>query len=57
MLYRELSSPKISNGKTFHQLIVPKKSRPPVMKLAHETLMAGHLDVKKSVDRIAAEFY
>ena len=57
MLYRKFSSPKISNGKTFRQLIVPKKYRPPVMKLAHETLMAGHLGVKKSVDRVTAEFY
>lgn len=45
LLYREFSSLKVSNGKLFHQLIVPKKYRNFVMKLAHETLMAGHLEV------------
>ena len=56
-LYRTFSSPKISNRKTFCRLIVPKKYQPPVMKLAHKTLMARHLGVKKSVDRGTAEFY
>jgi hypothetical protein len=50
ILYREFTSPKISNGKTFHQLIVPKKYRDLTMKLAHDTLMAGHLGVKKTTD-------
>lgn len=27
------------------------------MKLAHETIMAGHIGVKKSTDRLASEFY
>jgi hypothetical protein len=27
------------------------------MKLAHETLMAGHLGVKKTTDRVTSEFY
>lgn len=57
LLYREFSSLKVSNGKLFHQLIVPKKYRHFVMKLAHETLMAGHLGVKKTIDRVTSEFY
>lgn len=57
LLYREFSSPKVSNGKLFHQLIVPKKYRHFVIELAHETLMAGHLGVKKTIDRDTSEFY
>ncbi|XP_052710767.1 uncharacterized protein LOC128185133 [Crassostrea angulata] len=57
LLYREFTSPKVSNGKLFHQLIVPKKYRHFVMKLAHETLMDGHLGVKKTIDRVTSEFY
>jgi hypothetical protein len=47
----------ISNGKTFNQLIVPKNYRNLTMKLAHETLMAGHLGVKKTTDSVTSEFY
>ncbi|XP_061180784.1 uncharacterized protein LOC133189428 [Saccostrea echinata] len=57
LLYREFSSPKVSNGKTYRQLMVPKKYRSLVMKMAHECLMAGHLGVKKTTDRILAEFF
>lgn len=57
MLLREFSSPKVSNGKLFRQLIVPKEYRTIVMKIAHETLMAGHLGAKKTAERIVSEFY
>ncbi|XP_062602901.1 uncharacterized protein LOC134264647 [Saccostrea cucullata] len=57
LLYREFSSPRVSNGKVFRQLIIPKQYRDMVMKLAHESIMAGHLGVRKTTDRIMAEFY
>ena len=57
LLYREFSSPRVSNGKVFRQLVVPEKYRVQVMKLAHESIMAGHLGVKKTSDRVLAEFY
>ena len=28
-----------------------------VMRLAHETLMSGHLGTKKTLDRVVAEFF
>lgn len=42
LLYRQFNSPKVSNEKIFKQLVVPWKYRSLVMKLAHESLMAGH---------------
>lgn len=57
IMYRDFTSPKCSNGKVFQQLIVPKKYRNAVMKLAHETIMAGHLGIKKTTDRLISEFY
>ena len=57
LLYRQFSSPKVSNGKVFRQLVVPRKFRTLVMRLAHESLMSGHLGVKKTVDRVLAEFH
>nr|XP_034316716.1 uncharacterized protein LOC117686144 isoform X1 [Crassostrea gigas] len=57
MLFREFCNPKVSSGKLFRQLIVPRKYRTIVMKIAHETLMGGHLGSKKTTDRVVSEFY
>jgi hypothetical protein len=57
ILYREFNCRKISNGKTFHQLIMSKKYRNLTMKLAYETLMAGHQVVKMTTDRVTSEIY
>ncbi|XP_065925778.1 uncharacterized protein [Magallana gigas] len=57
MLFREFCSPKVSSGKLFRQLIVFRKYRTIVMKIAHETLMGGHLGSKKTTDRVVSEFY
>ena len=39
------------------QLVVPEGFREKVMRLAHETLMSGHLGTKKTLDRVVAEFF
>ena len=39
------------------QVCVPKKLRNEVLKLAHDTPMAGHLAAKKTRERIWSEFY
>ena len=55
ILYREV---KTSDGKKVDkQLVVPKQLRVKVMKLAHETLLGGHLGMKKTTDRIMSSFY
>lgn len=57
LLYRCFQSPKVDDNKIFHQLIVPKQYREVVLKLAHDGIMAGHLGVRKTTDRILSNFY
>ena len=52
-MYREFSK----GNKTTLQLVVPEGFREKVMRLAHETLMSGHLGIKKTLDRVVAEFF
>ncbi|CAG2198487.1 unnamed protein product [Mytilus edulis] len=57
LVYREFMSPKVENGKLFRQLVVPEVYRSDVMKLAHESLMAGHMATRRTVYRVLSEFY
>ncbi|XP_033730000.1 uncharacterized protein LOC117319277 [Pecten maximus] len=57
ILYRKFYSPRTANGKVFRQLVVPEKFRQTVLKLAHESIMAGHLAAKRTASRILSEFY
>ena len=57
LLYRKFSSPNVENGRTFTQLIVPQQYRTLVMKLAHESVMAGHLAIKRTMQKVLSEFY
>ena len=52
-VYREFSK----GNKTTLQLVVPEGFREKVMRLAHETLMSGYLGIKKTLDRVVAEFF
>ena len=53
LLYREFTQ----GNKITLQLVVPEGFREKVMRLAHETLMSGHLGTKKTLDRVVAEFF
>ena len=53
LIYRQFSH----QGKVSLQLVVPSCFTEKVLKLAHESLMAGHLGIKKTMDRVLAEFY
>ena len=53
MLYREFTK----GNKVTLQLVVPEGFHKKVMRLAHETLMSGHLGTKKILDRVVAEFF
>ena len=44
-------------SKTFSQLVVPSSLTNKVMTLDHESLMAGHLGVRKTIYRVVAEFF
>jgi hypothetical protein len=54
LMYREFTN---DVGVKSCQLIVPKSLRETVLKVAHDTLFSGHLGVRKTTDRIVAEFY
>ncbi len=53
-LYRQFQS---GGGQKHYQLVVPTVLRAEVMKLGHETVMAGHLGSRKTTNRIISESY
>ena len=53
LIYRQFTL----RGKTTSQLVVPSSLTDRVMTLAHESLMAGHLGIRKTNDRVMAEFF
>ncbi|XP_071842666.1 uncharacterized protein [Apostichopus japonicus] len=53
ILYRKVSG----NDKPSDQLVVPEKFRNQVMKLAHDSIMAGHLGIAKTTDKVQSQFY
>ena len=53
LIYRQFTL----HGKTTSQLVVPSSLTDRVMTLAHESLMAGHLGIRKTIDRVVAEFF
>ena len=57
LLYRKFSSPNVERGRIFVQLIVPQQYRKMVMQLAHESIMAGHLRIKRTVQKVLSEFF
>ncbi len=55
LLYRSFES--AGSGRTFRQVVVPSKLRQTVMKVAHESIMSGHLGTRKTSDRVLAELF
>jgi transposase InsO family protein len=55
--FREFQSSKVEKGKVYCQLIVPKQYRRDVIRIAHESIMAGHLATWCTVDMVTAELY
>lgn len=54
LLYRRY---QISSGKTIQHVVVPRLLRSHILKLAHESLMAGHHGIKRTIDRVLGSFY
>ncbi|KAL8559175.1 hypothetical protein ACOMHN_048422 [Nucella lapillus] len=48
---------KTKTGKVTSQLVVPACFRETVMSVGHESLMAGHLGISKTADRVLSSFY
>ena len=57
ILYREFQAPTVDNNNAFLQVVVPSKYRSEVMKLAHESLLGGHLGSQKTCDRVLTNFF
>ena len=53
LLYRQFTK----GNKVTLQLMIPEGFREKVLRLAHETLMSGHLGIKKTLDRVVSEFF
>ena len=51
LIYRQFSSPNVEFGKIFIQLVVPQQYRKMVMKLARESILSGHLAVKRTIQK------
>ena len=52
LTYRQLTK----GNKVTLQLVIPEGFREKVLRLAHETLMSGHLGIKKTLDKVVSEF-
>ncbi|XP_052809601.1 uncharacterized protein LOC128238066 [Mya arenaria] len=57
IICREFVSPTVDHGKRYLQMVVPKNYREKVMSLAHDSIMSGHLAVKRTVAKVLSEFY
>ncbi|XP_070208315.1 uncharacterized protein [Littorina saxatilis] len=57
ILYRVFQHARVNDGKPLRQVLVPQPLRRQVMEVAHDSIMGGHLGVKKTSDRIQAAFY
>ncbi|XP_040065085.1 uncharacterized protein LOC120838976 [Ixodes scapularis] len=48
---------RTSPGREVHQLVVPKKFRTTILKMAHDGILAGHQGAQKTVNRVLEEFF
>ncbi|GFS06936.1 reverse transcriptase, partial [Elysia marginata] len=57
LLIRYFRSPQVDNGDVIRQVVVPNDLRGSVMRLAHESILSGHLAAKKTTERILSNFF
>ena len=60
VLMRKWRPPEVSANeewRVLHQVVVPSSYRNEILSLAHESPMAGHLGVRKTLDRILHHFF
>ncbi|PIK56474.1 hypothetical protein BSL78_06637 [Apostichopus japonicus] len=55
-IVQEFRSPQVEFGDTLRQVVVPSEYRQHVLKIAHESILGGHLGVKKTKDKIMTNF-
>ena len=57
VLYGSYKHPHVNGGKPVRQVMVPMPLRCQLMEVAHESVMGGHMGVKKTADKIQKAFY
>ena len=57
VLYRSYKHPHVNGGKLIRQVMVPAPLRRQLMEVAHESIMGGHMGIKKTTDRIQKAFH
>ena len=57
MLYRSYRHPHLNGGKAIRQVMVPTPLRRQLIEIAQESIMGGHMGVKKTTDKIQKAFY
>ena len=59
ILYRIFKHSSVNRGETIWQVVVPKPLRGQVMHLAHNSIMGGHMGIRKTMctDRVLTNFY
>ena len=57
VLYRSYKHPHVNGGKPIRQVMVPTPLRRQLMEVAHESIMGGHMGMKKTADKIQKAFY
>ena len=57
LIYRHYKSSLVEQGRNITQLVVPNDFRKEILKLGHDSIMAGHLGIKKTTDKIFTQFY
>ena len=55
--WRPRDVPATDTWRTVYQIVVPMSKRQNVLRMAHESAMAGHLGVNKTYQRILTHFY
>ncbi|XP_077862049.1 uncharacterized protein LOC144343218 [Saccoglossus kowalevskii] len=57
ILYRQFTHPRVNQGRSVKQMVVPMPLRTQVMMVAHDSVTGGHMGVKKTSDRVLSNFY
>ena len=57
ILYRVFKHPQLTRGGELRQVMVPEKLRRKVMKVAHDSILGGHLGIRKTTDKMLTSFY
>lgn len=57
ILYRVYNQVRGSTSVKVKQIVVPTPYRKQLMKLAHETIVGGHMGIRKTSDRITSSFH